>query len=127
MAMVREELVEGPGAVVLPFPAPSGAVGRFRRVSARRRAVARRRLVLGVMVLLLTAALVLATGPGGVAPASRPGAPAKVTIGVGETVWDLAERYAPDGIDRRAYVDALLELNGLRGPPLAGERLKLPK
>lgn len=125
MAMVREELVEGPDAVVLPFP--NRAVGRLRPDSARRRAVAGRRIVLGVMVLLLTAALVLATGPGGVAPASRSGAPARVTIGAGETVWDLAERYAPDGIDRRAYVDAILELNGLQGAPLAGERLKLPK
>jgi hypothetical protein len=125
MAMVREELVDGASAIVLPFP--SRAVGRARHVSARRRAVTRRRLVLGVVVLLLTAALVLATGPVGVAPASRSGAPAKVTVGAGETVWDLAERYAPDGIDRRAYVDAILELNGLRGAPLAGERLKLPK
>lgn len=127
MAMVREELVDGPGAVVLTFPTPNRPLGRPRQVSARRRAVARRRLVVGVMVLLLTAALVLATGPGGVAPASRSGAPATVTVGAGETVWDLAERYAPEGIDRRAYVDAILELNGLRGAPLAGERLKLPK
>ena len=124
MAIARDELVDGPGAIVLPFP--NRAV-RPRRRSAPRRAVARRRLVVGVMVLLLTAALILATGPEGVAPASRAGAPARVTVGAGETVWDLAERYAPHGIDRRAYVDAILELNGLQGAPLAGERLKLPK
>ncbi|MDQ5815249.1 MAG: LysM peptidoglycan-binding domain-containing protein, partial [Actinomycetota bacterium] len=84
-------------------------------------------LGVGLAGLVLVAALVLATGPGGVAVASRPGAPARITVGQGETVWDLAERYAPDGIDRRAYVDAILELNGLDGMPLAGQRLKLPK
>ena len=125
MAMVREELVDGLDAIVVPFP--NRAARRPRRASARRRTIARRRVVVGVMVLLLTAALVLATGPGGVAPASRSGAPARVTVGAGETVWDLAERYAPAGIDRRAYVNAVLELNGLRGAPLSGERIKLPK
>lgn len=128
MAMVREELVEGPGAVVLWLPAPARPVQRPRLPSARRRAaVARRRLVVGMAGLVLVAAMVLATGPGGAAVASRPGSPARITVAQGETVWDLAERYAPDGIDRRAYVDAILELNRLDGMPLAGQRLKLPK
>lgn len=127
MAMVREELVEGPGAVVLRFPA--ARPDRRRRLpSARRRAtVARRRLVVGAAGVVLVAALVLATGPGGAAVASRPGAPARITVAQGETVWDLAERYAPGGIDRRAYVDAILELNRLDGMPLSGQRLKLPR
>ena len=128
MAMVREELVEGPGAVVLRFPAPARPDRRPHRPSTRRRvAVARRRLAVGGAGVVLVAALVLATGPGGVAVASRPGAPARITVAQGETVWDLAERYAPAGIDRRAYVDALLELNAVDGMPLAGQRLKLPK
>ena len=128
MAMVREELVEGPGAVVLRFPGPAPPVRRPRLPPARRRAaVARRRLVVGLAGLVLVAALVLATGPGGVAVSSRPGVPARITVGQGETIWDLAERYAPHGIDRRAYVDAVLELNRLDGMPIAGQRLKLPR
>jgi len=81
----------------------------------------------GLAGLVLVAAMVLATGPGGAAVASRPGTPARITVAQGETVWDLAERYAPDGIDRRAYVASILELNRLDGMPLAGQRLKLPK
>ena len=128
MAMTREELVEGPGAVVLRFPAPAHPVRRPPLPSPRRRAaVVRRRLAVGLAGMVLVAAMVLAAGPGGVAVASRPGSPARITVGQGETVWDLAERYAPDGIDRRAYVDVVLELNRLDGGPLAGQRLKLPK
>ncbi len=128
MAMVREELVEGPGAVVLRFPGPARPVRRPRLPSAGRRAiVARRRLGVGLAGLVLVAAMVLATGPRRAPVASRPGTPARITVAQGETVWDLAERYAPDGIDRRAYVASILELNRLDGMPLAGQRLKLPK
>jgi LysM domain len=46
----------------------------------------------------------------------------------GQTLWDLADRYAPDGTDLRAYVDAVVGLNDLgTRAPVAGERIKLPK
>jgi hypothetical protein len=45
----------------------------------------------------------------------------------GETLWDVAERFAPPGIDRRAYVDAVVELNGVEGSVAAGQRVRLPR
>jgi hypothetical protein len=45
----------------------------------------------------------------------------------GQTLWDLAERYAPTSTDPRAYVDQVLELNHLSGVPAAGVRVRLPR
>jgi hypothetical protein len=51
-----------------------------------------------------------------------------VVVEPGQTLWDLADRYAPEGMDLRAYVDAVVGLNDLDGrAPFAGERLRLPK
>ena len=119
MAIRQEELYTTPTGVVLRFP--TGAV----RARARRQAVARRlgMLVLGVLVVAI---FVLATGPGGSAVASRRGTPAAVVVAPGQTLWELAERYAEPGIDLRAYVDSIIELNGIRGAVQAGEHIKLP-
>lgn len=97
------------------------AAGRERRAAARRRRRA------GVFVLAATlAGGLLAAAPRGEALASRPGAPARVVLGPGDTLWGVAERYAPQGVDPRAYVDALIELNDLRAAPEPGRRLRLP-
>jgi Tfp pilus assembly protein FimV len=45
----------------------------------------------------------------------------------GDTLWDVAGKYAPQSVDTRAYVDALLEINHVTGAPSAGMRLKLPR
>jgi LysM domain len=63
----------------------------------------------------------------GTTPASRPGAPRAVVVRAGDTLWEVAARWAPDGIDRRAYVDALIELNDLSGMPVAGQMILLPR
>jgi hypothetical protein len=64
---------------------------------------------------------------GGATPAARPGAPASVVVKPGQTLWEIAGRYAPDGTDMRAYIDAVARLNDL-GPVLqSGQRLKLPR
>lgn len=88
-------------------------------------AVAERAGVVVVAAAILLASLV-AGGPGSTAVASRPGTPASVVLDRGETLWDLAERHAPAEVDPRAYVDALVRLNGLTGPPRAGENIDLP-
>jgi hypothetical protein len=79
------------------------------------------------MTLVVVAVVVATLLAGGTAPASRPGAPHSVVVDAGDTLWGIAERFAPGGIDRRAYVDALIELNELSGVPRAGQRIVLPR
>lgn len=135
MALRREDVYAGfDGSIsnrVVSRPAdvvcfPTIAV---RRRAARRRrvALARRRLAASAVVVVLAGGFLLAGGPGANAPASRPGAPKAVVLQAGDTLWDVAGRYAPDSVDTRAYVDALLEINHLQGAPSAGMRLKLPR
>jgi hypothetical protein len=45
----------------------------------------------------------------------------------GDTLWEVAERYAPPSVDPRAYVNAIEDLNGLVGAPEVGTKLKLPR
>lgn len=101
-----------------------------QRKPARRtegpRAVVRRRRAGGALLAAVLAASLLAASPRGAALASRPGAPAAVVLKPGDTLWGLAERYAPTGVDPRAYVDALIEINHLQGVPQAGQRVRLP-
>lgn len=119
MALRQEELYATPPGIVVPFP--TGAV----RARARRQHVLRR-LGLAAAAIVTIATMVVATGPGGSAVASRSGAPEGVVVAPGQTLWGLAERYAQPTVDRRAYVDALIELNGIEGAVQAGEHLKLP-
>jgi hypothetical protein len=88
-----------------------------------RRSVARRRLV----SLIVAGGVALGTMLiGGSAPASRAGAPRAIIVREGDTLWQVADRYAPDGVDLRAYIDAVVALNGL-GPTLqVGDRVRLP-
>lgn len=102
------------------------------RGSARPRAGARmmrrrRRAALLAAGFVAGSAFFVGGGPEGRAVASRPGAPRHVLIRPGQTLWDLAERYAPRGIDPRAYVDAVSDLNDLDGGLPAGVRLRLPR
>ena len=123
MAVRSEELVYEAPAVVYRFPTERvrARAARLRRAEIRRRRRALLLVTVGVVIVTL-----LATGPRGVAPASVPGAPRVVSVAPGDTLWDLATVYAPDGVDPRAYVDAVLELNGLNGMPEAGTTIELP-
>lgn len=119
MAVRSEDLAfGGADAVVYRFPA---AAARRR---ARRRMMARRRMTLATLALVVVATL----AGGGVAEtapeAARRGA---VRVQPGDTLWGIAGEHAPGGTDVRAYVDALIELNGLEWPLQAGTRLRLPK
>ena len=112
------------------FVAGQAAVYRFpverARARARRAAMLsrRRKAGMGLVVLAVVVATLLA---GGTAPASRPGAPRAVVVHAGDTLWGIAEQYAPESIDPRVYVDALIALNELSGAPRAGQRIVLPR
>jgi hypothetical protein len=117
---VRQEDFVRHGAEVYRFPVEP-ALRRARKAAmlARRRRAGAALVVVAVVIATLLA--------GGTAPASRPGAPRAVVVEPGGTLWGIAQRYAPEGIDKRAYVDAVIELNDLPGAPHAGQRIVLPR
>lgn len=105
-------------------PAPRAATRAGGRAQARRR--------LGILALLVIAA-VLALGPVvGSAAADIPGDPAPpptahLVIGQGETVWDLAAPHAPAGANVEVYVAEVLAHNGLEATAVApGTVVRLP-
>jgi hypothetical protein len=120
MAIRREELLVTE-AVVYRFP-----THMIRARRARARVVRRRRTAVGLATVLLAVGILASSG-GGVE--ARPGraAPDTVVVGAGDTLWGLAERFAPEGTDLRAYVAAIGELNGIEGALQPGVRLKLPR
>lgn len=123
MAIRSEDLVPaGPGQIVR-FP-----TARVRARARRQRHIAlvRRRLATGAVAIVIVAGWLLAGGTGNTAVVSDAGAPRTVVIAQGQTLWELAVTYAPAGVDKRAYVDAVLELNGLSAPPGAGAKISLP-
>ena len=124
MAIRSEELMVAPDAIVYRFP-----TRRVRSAAARRHRmqVRRRRTALVATALALIVVFLLATGPSGSAPASKASAPRAVTVQEGETLWGLAERYAPEGVDLRAYVDLLTQANDLDSGLRTGMRIRLPK
>ena len=105
-----------------PNPAPARRRFTADQVQARRRT-----LVTTAVLVLAVMFFMLATGPEGAVQASRSDAPKVVNVQPGQSLWDLAERYAAPGQDPRAYVDAITELNDLEGFPLVGQRLRLPR
>jgi nucleoid-associated protein YgaU len=124
MAVRREELLEvGTSAEVVAFPTAA-----VRARIARREAVARarRRLAIGALLVLLVLGLLAAGGVGRSAPPTRAGSPGAVTVREGQTLWGLAQRHAPEGVDLRAYVDEVVRINHLQGAPQQGMRLRLP-
>lgn len=111
-----------PSARVAPaLPAPvdpgiPGAVGErpaLRLVPPAPRGGARlvRRLVLLATATLVVALLVLA-GRAVLAEPAMPVAAGHVVLEPGETLWDVAVRSAPTGVDPREQLEALRLLNG---------------
>ena len=117
MAVRSEELIYGRDAVIYRFP-------RVRPRRARAEVIRRRAALVAVGVIVVIAAL-FGTGPRGIAPAS-PSGPRTVVLRSGQTLWDVAERFAPVGVDPRAYLDALVASNGGSVSVVAGTRLRLP-
>jgi hypothetical protein len=125
MALRREDLEIGrDDAALLAFPT---AAVRARVARQQKALYMRRRAGVGVLLALVVMMGLQIGGVGNSAPASIDGAPRAVRLEPGETLWDVAARYAPPAIDTRAYVDELIELNGLAGAPSVGAKIKLPE
>jgi hypothetical protein len=86
-----------------------------------------RTLVAGALVAVLLLVLLGGSGGTGTAHASHSRGPQAVVVRSGQTLWDLARRYAPADMDPRAYVDTIVGINHLSGMPAAGTRIRLPR
>ena len=132
MAARIEDLVapERDGAVVYAFPTAAvraaAARDRSRQRRRHRAAIRRRRAGLALVAVVTIVLSIFAGGPDASAPASAQGAPRRIVVQPGQTLWEIAARYAPDGVDPRVYVDAIDELNRLGGTLPAGARIRLP-
>jgi len=123
MAVRQEELqIQTPGRV-LRFPAERAAA-RLRR---QRLLEGRRRLATLIAALAVVLGVIMGGGSAGIAVESKPGSPRNVVLQPGDTLWSVATEYAPDGIDPRAYVHVLEQINGLEGGARAGTQLTLPR
>lgn len=118
MALRSHDLVSPvEGAVVYKLPAATGGLSN----------TATREVVPVLVVVVLALLLWSSTRPQHFTAGSRPGAPAVVVVHEGQTLWELSQRYAPLGVDWRAYADAVVDLNDFDGPLQVGQRLRLPR
>ena len=128
MALRQEDLVVGaaPQAVVYRFPGERAEVARIRAgISARKAARRRHRAGLAAVALAVIGMTLLGGGQEATAPAASQSRRTAV-VQPGETLWDIAERHAPAGMDPRVYVSALEEVNDLGSVLQAGARIRLP-
>lgn len=118
----RRQVARRPAAPAAPAP----------RTDSLRLTRRGRLLLSGVVLIFAVCALVLAGVVSGGVPASagsEPGQAAvaeRVTVRPGDTLWAIALRAAP-GVDPRATVAAILDLNALESAAVeAGSVLLLP-
>ncbi|HEV2086686.1 MAG TPA: LysM peptidoglycan-binding domain-containing protein [Cryptosporangiaceae bacterium] len=97
-----------------------------RRESAPVRLTRRGRIVARVVLLLAAVLLVLAAA--GVTRADETSAaPPSVVVREGDTLWSIADRWAPDRPTRETIAE-IRRLNGLDGSTVrVGERVVLPR
>lgn len=81
---------------------------------------------------VLVIAIIMAVGFfSGNAQASATGSKAHfeyVTVHAGQSLWDLADRYAGSEVNQREWIASLVELNNLTSNDLQpGQRIALPK
>ena len=127
MALRQEDLeLHTSDAVVYRFPVERAEVASIR-AGIRRRQAARRRHRAGLAAVAL--AVVGLTIFGGGQEATAPAASQTtrtVIVQPGDTLWDIAERHAPEGMDPRVYVDFIVRGNDVGAVLQPGTRLRLP-
>lgn len=121
MAVRKEELDRVQAPVLVVWRREATAASR-RRMRARRR-----RALSWLASVLVLAAVLGGDRTRGSTPASRADSPRSVVLQEGQSLWDAVGRFAASGVDRRAYVDAVIRLNGVASPPPAGARIELPR
>jgi Tfp pilus assembly protein FimV len=77
------------------------------------------------IVLFVAALLVVAPGLARGDGPERPAPRVAYVVEPGDTLWTIARRVAPDH-DPRPVVDAMIEVNDLRGGLQAGQELSVP-
>ena len=85
---------------------------------ATRRGVVGTRRLLVILAAAVLLAIGVATVAGGAVDRGEPVAAGHVVLQPGETLWDVAVRSAPAGIDPRRQLDTLRRLNGFGPGPL---------
>jgi hypothetical protein len=111
----------------LVSPEEEAVVYRFPLPAVRLKHAATKMLAPVLVAVVLTLLLWSSTRPQHFTAGSRPGAPAVIVVDEGQTLWELSQRYAPLGVDWRAYADAVVDLNDFDGPLQVGQRLRLPR
>ena len=91
---------------------PAGAPALHVVSPPRRDGVGLGRRAVVALVVVLVAALSLGVARGAVAGPEVPVAAGHVVLGPGETLWDVAVRSAPNGVDPREQLEAIRRLNG---------------
>ena len=86
----------------------------------------RRALLLGLWLVLIVSALLWLFGAEAVS-APAPSDAAAVVVKPGDTLWEIADRWAPPGVDLRVMVRELVEVNELQSKTLQpGQVLQIP-
>ena len=75
----------------------------------------RRRLDAVVILAVLAAVLTVGLGRTGAEAELADRVDGHVVVEPGDTLWDVAASTAPDGVDTRRQLEAILALNGLDG------------
>ncbi|WP_164745216.1 LysM peptidoglycan-binding domain-containing protein [Georgenia faecalis] len=112
-------------AVAVAAAPPSRAVAPtgHLRLTARGRAV----LAVGAFVLATMAAVLVGAWAGQLGADAAVVATERVTVGSGDTLWEIASVVAAPGQDVRDLVDQLVALNGLPSGDLrAGQQILVP-
>lgn len=112
-------LASTPTVPTFRIPAPQGTAPA-PTVPVSRSTYLRRRIAVVIGVMIVALALVLTSDAisaeaGGDAPASA----GHVVVQPGQTLWDIAAVEAPAGMDVRAYLLQIEQLNGIRAHGVA--------
>lgn len=123
-------------ATVIALPAqrgrtaPQGTPGAVRprvRLEVTRRGRALITLLAFVLGLLVAAAALLVLDVPSALAGGEETTDHSVTVVAGETLWDYADRYAPEGVSAQEYVVQVRALNHLpTGRIVEGQELELP-